>query len=699
MARTLYEIAVETTYKGKGAKDAAKDMGSVSLKAEIAAQKTADLEKEWKDLARQVASGSKSFSDAEKEADKLTRQMAELDRKTGKAGDGVEKTSRNWEQMGMQAAAAGGVLVGVGVAAKKAYEFIGEGAELSAAAGKFDNLAVSINTTGDALLDKLKTATKGMMSDADLIASASDIMSLGLAKTEDGVVRMATAVGALDLDMQVLALTLANDSTMRLDNLGLSLEAVTARKKELIASGFIGDAFDEAVLIELEQKMVLLGDASDTTAGQMKIMEAAAATLWQNFKTGVADSDIVRTSIKNLTTVITGFNAVQAAKMAAREDLTEAVRKGIVTEEEAYIILRQSIRGQDEYVEKLADVRREVDALNESTADISTSQEEYAIIAAELEARHLAYAESLATVGVEQLRGIETSGNYADALYDTADAENATSTAAANAAVVIAGRVADFETMTGAASSMADVVSSAWSDEAIAAEDSAERQIAANLAIQESYEEAALAVVEGGLQTAIEEGGADAETAALGYIAMQEALGTITSEEAEQLQQVAIETLAIKDATADMTAAFLEDGKLTRDEAHQMAEKIKEISGAIAEIPTEYTVKFYADTTRWNPPDAGWQGASGGYQGPDGESSKGDYASGGQFVVPSGYPNDSYPIRVQSGERVTVETPQQMKSGGMGGNVTINISGGDVAQIRRVLREEGISADSRRRMN
>jgi hypothetical protein len=39
------------------------------------------------------------------------------------------------------------------------------------------------------------------------------------------------------------------------------------------------------------------------------------------------------------------------------------------------------------------------------------------------------------------------------------------------------------------------------------------------------------------------------------------------------------------------------------------------------------------------------------------------FASGGGFTVPPGYPNDSYPIRVQSGEHVQV-TPAGSSSGG-----------------------------------
>jgi len=38
------------------------------------------------------------------------------------------------------------------------------------------------------------------------------------------------------------------------------------------------------------------------------------------------------------------------------------------------------------------------------------------------------------------------------------------------------------------------------------------------------------------------------------------------------------------------------------------------------------------------------------------------YASGGDFIVPPGYPNDSYPMRVQSGERVIVQTPAQQQA-------------------------------------
>jgi hypothetical protein len=46
------------------------------------------------------------------------------------------------------------------------------------------------------------------------------------------------------------------------------------------------------------------------------------------------------------------------------------------------------------------------------------------------------------------------------------------------------------------------------------------------------------------------------------------------------------------------------------------------------------------------------------------------YAQGGSFIVPPGYPNDSYPMRVQSGERVTVTPANKTYNFNYTGNAT-----------------------------
>jgi hypothetical protein len=116
---------------------------------------------------------------------------------------------------------------------------------------------------GDALLGKLREATKGMISDAELMASASGIVSLRLADNEEQVVRLATVVGTLGWDMQQVILTFANLSTMRLDALGLSVDEVKAKQKELMEQGMsTAAAFKEAV-IQAGEARLDVGGVSD----------------------------------------------------------------------------------------------------------------------------------------------------------------------------------------------------------------------------------------------------------------------------------------------------------------------------------------------------------------------------------------------------------------------------------------------------
>lgn len=212
----------------------------------------------------------------------MTAYDLEILIRTKKVGDDPSPppdSGLKWTELASKVSLAKQAFTTVAAGAKQAYDFMKRGAELELARGRFDNLAKTIDSTADVLLGKLKNATNGMVSDAELVASASDIISLGLAKTEDQTIRLATASAKLGLDQQQLVLTFANNSKARLDALGLSVEDVTAKMEELQAQGFEGDAFDEAVLIGLEEKMTLLGDASETTAGKIQIMESNMANL------------------------------------------------------------------------------------------------------------------------------------------------------------------------------------------------------------------------------------------------------------------------------------------------------------------------------------------------------------------------------------------------------------------------------------
>jgi hypothetical protein len=86
----------------------------------------------------------------------------------------------------------------------------------------------------------------------------------------------------------------------------------------------------------------------------------------------------------------------------------------------------------------------------------------------------------------------------------------------------------------------------------------------------------------------------------------------------------------------------------------------------LSEIPDNKTIVIDTVYTSTGTPPPAFNG-----QGGSGPGTA--YAAGGDFVVPPGYPNDSAVIRVQSGERVTVQTPgQQMQNAMSGGNSAYN---------------------------
>lgn len=204
--------------------------------------------------------------------------------------NGIKGAQASWQKYTLAIGAAVGVMAGAGAAARALFSTLNEGAQLELAQSRFENLAASIGTTADALTGDMARATQGMIGNAQLVASASDMISLGLADSGDEVVRLSNLVGQLGWDMQVLTLTMANDSMLRLDALGLSMTDVKARMEDLKAAGVAADeAFDMAVIEEGEVKLELLGSAADTTAGKIQQLTAIWTNATDAFKTEFAE--------------------------------------------------------------------------------------------------------------------------------------------------------------------------------------------------------------------------------------------------------------------------------------------------------------------------------------------------------------------------------------------------------------------------
>ena len=213
----------------------------------------------------------------------LRRGAAEFDRLADKskaalstttAGGPIAAAGNAWRGMATGLAVASAAFVGVGLAAGQAYATLRAGAELQTTTERFGKLAASIGTTADVMLGKLREATKGMISDAELMASASGIVSLKLADNQEQVVRLATVVGTLGWDMQQVILTFANLSTMRLDALGLSVDEVKQKQKELMDQGLsTAAAFKEAVIQAGEARL----DVGGVSEAEQAFKQAEAA--------------------------------------------------------------------------------------------------------------------------------------------------------------------------------------------------------------------------------------------------------------------------------------------------------------------------------------------------------------------------------------------------------------------------------------
>lgn len=185
-------------------------------------------------------------------------------------------------------------LAGITVGAVKAGQaFIGmaiDAAKLSGVQNTFVNLSASINTTAISAIESLREATRGMVSDMDLMAAGNQFMAMGLANTEQEMSKLAeiaTQLGSAmgsgpTAAMENFALLLANQSIPRLDTFGISSGVVRSRIEELQkeTQGLSREtAFMQAVMEQAEITLEKVGEQGDTAAAALARMEAVSANL------------------------------------------------------------------------------------------------------------------------------------------------------------------------------------------------------------------------------------------------------------------------------------------------------------------------------------------------------------------------------------------------------------------------------------
>jgi hypothetical protein len=140
----------------------------------------------------------------------------------------------------------------------------------------------------------------------ELMASATDFLSLGLANSHDEVIRLSNVSSQLGMDMNQLVLTLTNQTTMRFDALGVSVAGFDEKVQKLKDSGMDANkAFNEAFLQQAEEQIERVGSATQESIGSFMRLEAAWANATDTAKRQLVPVfEDVAESIANMLTLI-----------------------------------------------------------------------------------------------------------------------------------------------------------------------------------------------------------------------------------------------------------------------------------------------------------------------------------------------------------------------------------------------------------
>jgi len=348
--------------------------------------------------------------------------LREVDDAAKQASDGLEQASGGFSKVQasivtMQSALgiAQQGFQAIQQAAQFAYETLSEGAALEQQSGQFENLAQSIGTTADALMNDLGPALQGLQSNSEMIEGSGQLISLGLANTHEEVVALSEVAGQLDWDMQVLGLTIANQSTARLDALGLSISSVKAKMEEFKSQGMATEeAFKWAVIEAGRDKIEILGSAADTSAGQLKILGNIVENVQDEFARGAAEGFASTLGVIAGTAPAAGAGMEMAARGAS----------SFLAEIAGYAVISQFSDDLAYFIERGKEAADEAERQERAHAAVTQAQRD----AAEMAAIYAAEQEEVAfttQIGADALDGALASWNEYVRVQDIAGASMA----------------------------------------------------------------------------------------------------------------------------------------------------------------------------------------------------------------------------------------------------------------------------------
>lgn len=189
-------------------------------------------------------------------------------------------------------------------------EIASNGIKLAPTVGAFNRLTAAVGETSDAMLRAGRTATKGLISDLDLMQAANKGLLLGLPITSQSFGTLAQTAVVLGKAMgqgpvksfDDLITALGRSSPMILDNLGLSVRVEEANNRYAASIGKTADeltdaekklAFYNAAMDAAREKVAQLGGLNLTLADRVTQVKAAFKNFTDALGVAIATSPVI----------------------------------------------------------------------------------------------------------------------------------------------------------------------------------------------------------------------------------------------------------------------------------------------------------------------------------------------------------------------------------------------------------------------
>lgn len=589
------------------------------------------------------------------------------------------------------AVAAGALAAGVII--KEAFEFGEAGAQINQTADSFELLLQKVGA-GPGLFDELKIAAGGTISEFDLMSSTATLLAgaqgeLGtaLANATPQLLSIARAanklnpsLGSTEFLFNSLATGIKRSSPLILDNLGLVIKVGAANEAMAESLGKSVDA-----LTTQEKSMAILNDTM--RAGGVLIEQVGG-----NVDSATDSFAKLRTNIDNAADSLKSRFAPAVA--AATDAANKLLFSGAIAEEIALTNVA-ILDGADSYEDYATAIITAAVATGRFGAENAAAAIEILKTSGnldELGPEMLVVASTLEEIGLASKAAFDARNVrlYNEEILAAATATDEAASAWTMAALVtnnLTGETisgVDAWTQYATAMTHSKDVTAEFNEVLFATGDGAEnfaerseRLIGIQEGIRDSAREAASATKSifevGAAGQADQLLDAMARTAAGGQ-ELDEALQAVVQAAEEGLDPALVEDF-LTDILVDAQELEVALGNISEFEAAQnIADQLgiplaeaKELMDGIVDganiirnlnATWNIAVKFTGDTIPIAP---------GPGEGPIA------LAGGGDFIVPPGFPNDSFPMRVQSGERVQVTPAGEVGRAGNGGGGTTMI--------------------------